>query len=153
MAIEVTIHITAEDLASLGKHELAILNALASTEGATAPQKPVVGFKTAEPETKTRRKPGPKPKTQKVEEEVIEEKPAEPVEEKPAAPAKQESIDDIEVEDDEESSSLEAAIQKATDLVASGKAAQVKAALKAAGAKRVSELTEEQVDTFMENLK
>lgn len=47
---------------------------------------------------------------------------------------------------------LEDAVKRATELVAGGKAAEVKAALAAAGVKRVSELSGAKISTFLDAL-
>lgn len=47
---------------------------------------------------------------------------------------------------------LEDAVKRATELVAEGKAAEVKAALATAGAKRVSELSGAKIQTFLDAL-
>lgn len=69
----------------------------------------------------------------------------EPVSPAPEPDAPQDDSSDVEA-------TLEVAVARATELVASGKAAEVKAALKAAGARRVSELKNDQVSVFLEAL-
>ena len=74
-------------------------------------------------------------------------KKAAPAAKKAAAPAPEPEPDEDASEDGEDA--LEAAVSRATALVKEGKIPLVKKALAAAGAKKVSELTADQVDDFV----
>jgi hypothetical protein len=74
-------------------------------------------------------------------------KKAAPAAKKAAAPAPEPEPDEDSSEDGEDA--LEAAVSRATALVKEGKIPLVKKALAAAGAKKVSELTADQVDDFV----
>lgn len=135
MAIKINIELEVSNLSELGKEELMVLRALSGEAGDTKPKR--TGIQTKTPAAK---------KSQPVKEEPAKEEPAK------GEPAKEEPVKE-ETEDVVPSGgSVEAAVQAATQLVADGKSSTVKKALAAVGAKRVSELTAEQVDEFMSNL-
>ena len=69
----------------------------------------------------------------------------------PSAPSPEEP-EPAAAEEDEEGPTLDAAVARATALVADGKQSQVKAALKTVGAKRVSELKPSNIEAFLEAL-
>lgn len=77
-----------------------------------------------------------------------EETPAETVTE----PADEEDVIGGSDDDDDEGPTLEDAVAKATALAADGKLAKVKAALAAVGAKRVSQLENDQIAAFLAEL-
>lgn len=118
-----------EDLTDLDRQVLAVLAGDAApasdapAQEATKAEKPAPAAKKAAPAPKAA-KPAPEPET---EEETPEEEP----EETGDAPTK------------------EQAIEMATKLVAGGEAAKVKAALTEVGAKKVSELTDDNVAEFI----
>lgn len=81
-----------------------------------------------------------------VAEEEPEPEPAKPAKKAaPAAPAKKEP----ESEDDDAAPTMSDAVAAATQLVSSGEAAKVKAALSEVGAKRVSEMKEDDIPAFL----
>ena len=136
MPLHVTIQITSDASNPLTETDQGILRALTATNGSAAPANDYVPADTA-----AVRKAIPAPKA--------EPKPVA----KPAPVAAPEPV----VEEEEEdlvggAPSLEDAVAKATTLVASGKTAQVKAALAAAGAKRVSELAGKKIGVFLDAL-
>lgn len=73
-----------------------------------------------------------------------------------ASPAKATKAPEPDVEEDEDASddapTKQDAVDRATELVSTGKAAQVKAALNAAGVKRVSELKDADIPAFLDAL-
>jgi hypothetical protein len=79
---------------------------------------------------------------------------ATPAPAKKAAAPKPTAVPDPEPEEDlvGGGATLEDAVAKATELVAAGKTAAVKAALAAAGAKRVSELSGAKIQVFLDAL-
>lgn len=60
--------------------------------------------------------------------------------------------EDLITPEPQDEATLDFAVAKATDLVAAGKSPKVREALKAVGAKRVGELTDEQVPAFLKAL-
>ena len=73
-----------------------------------------------------------------------------------ASPAKATKAPEPDVEEDEgtndDAPTKQDAVDRATELVSTGKAAQVKAALNAAGVKRVSELKDADIPVFLDAL-
>lgn len=150
--INITINIASEG--ELTAMEQKVLNALTSTDDTAAAPAPA---KTAPA------KPAPNPAPA---EEVEEEE--EPTKKAPArrkaapkkaAPKKVEEPEVDELEDDSDDAeddaveySLDDAVKLATSLVSDGRAADVKTALKNAGAKRVSELKGAAIGQFVEEL-
>lgn len=112
------------------------------------------------PEPKARKKPGPKPKkTAEPEGEPAPhpmddaEETQEPEPEEPGATTEDDDSEDAaESAEDGDGATVADAVKLATKLVSSGKSPVVKKALKAVGAKRVSEIGEDDVATFMEAL-
>lgn len=77
---------------------------------------------------------------------------AEPTEAAPATTSKSKAKPAAAKAEEPEGPDLSVAVAKATELVSAGETARVKDALKQVGVSRVSELTEDQVQTFLDLL-
>jgi hypothetical protein len=78
--------------------------------------------------------------------------PAKPYKKAKPLAAPEVEVDAEETEDEPAADKLALAVKTATEMVAAGKTAEVKAALANAGAKRVSELKGAAIDAFLEDL-
>src|SRR5699024_3346904 len=164
--INITINIASEG--ELTAMEQKVLNALTSnddTAAAPAPAKPAPAKAAAKKPAPKKAEPAP---AEDDEEEEVEGEEEEPVKKAPArrkaapkkaAPKKVEEPEVDEPEDDSDDAeddageySLDDAVKLATSLVSDGRAADVKTALKNAGAKRVSELKGDAIGQFIEEL-
>lgn len=139
---------TAQPLSTLDVKVLTVLVGEVDVEATPAakPETVVEDAKKTEPRKKAapkkvkESKPEPEPEPEPMaEEELVEE---EPVEEEPVEEVGEESTEDL----------LTLAVKKATEMVAGGKAAQVREALDAAGASRVRELNTDNVREFFKAL-
>ena len=132
MPLHVTIQITSDASNPLTETDQGILRALAATNGSAAPTEFLTGA------VHMRENP---------------ESPTPVAAAAPKAAAKVAPKPEPTPEPEEDllggAATLEDAVARATTLVASGKTAQVKAALAAAGAKRVSELSGAKIGVFL----
>lgn len=143
------ITITVDTDTPLNDTDKAVLLALAGVESATVAP--------AEPEPTEEEKP--KRRTRRTKEQIAADKAAEEAAKKEAQ-ASEDDPADTSAEDDSDEDllggdgpTMKDAVDAATDAIAKGKTAKVKAALAEAGAKRVSELTDDSIPTFLSALK
>ena len=129
------------DTACLSELDINMLSFLAENGVVSEPEAEEPVVETPKPVKTTKAKTEPK---------------AEPVvEAEPETPAEEPEEDLIDApEDDGDAPTMSDAVAAATELVSSGNAAQVKAALAKVGdVKRVSELKDDQIKTFLDALK
>jgi outer membrane biosynthesis protein TonB len=94
--------------------------------------------------------PEPKPKrTRKSRSEKTQEPAQEPLPEEPEEPVTEEPAQEPLPEAESEGHTLSEAVEVATQLVSSGKAADVKKALSSVGVKRVGQIPADKVDEFL----
>lgn len=133
---------------SLSDTEKAVLRTLLGESGPTPVTEPAGGWSEGGPEEKPAKKSAPAKKAAPKKQAKPDPEP-EPDEDE--AEADEPEVDDL-ADADEDAPTMDDAIRVATELVSDGKAAQVKEALAELGAKRVSELSADDVPAFLQSL-